>query len=146
VKVNYRLAVVILLVAFAVLTGIQEAVKTVDSATIPQEWQTIWQGIKYVFTTSAACILFTFIRNILGYAENWFEASPEERRKLSYEAGQLGATWAKYEVYLKGYTAAILALTIGTPYQEYAVYIAGAAGLITDFITKAIKKIAEPPA
>jgi len=143
VKVDYKLAVVILLVAFAVLSGIQAAVQSVDPGTIPQEWQTLWQGIVYIFTTSRATILFIFIRNILGYAENWFDARPEERGQLKYEARKLGATWAKYEVYLKGYTAAILALTAGTPYNQYAVYIAGAAGLITDLITKAIKDIVQ---
>ena len=132
----------VLLVAFAVLSGIQYAAQSVDVSTIPQEWHPLWQGITYVFTTSAACVLFTFLRNILGYAENLFEASPEKRSQLKYEAGKLGATWVKYEVYLKGYTAAVLALTVGTPLQQHAVYIAGALGLITDLITKAIKDIA----
>jgi hypothetical protein len=137
------MAVVILLVAFAVLSGIQAYVQSVDITSIPQEWQPLWQGISYVFTTSAATILFTFIRNILGYAENWFEANPAQRSQIKYEAGKLAATWAKYELYLKGYTAAILALTADTPYNQYAVYIAGAAGLLTDLITKAIKARAE---
>jgi hypothetical protein len=137
------MAIVILLVVFAVLSGIQAYVQSVDITTVPQEWQPLWQGISYVFTTSAATILFTFIRNILGYAENWFEASPTQRSTMKYEAGKLAATWAKYELYLKGYTAAILALTAGTPYNQYAVYIAGALGLLTDLITKAIKARAE---
>jgi hypothetical protein len=69
-KLNLASAIVILLVAFAVLSGIQAAVQTVDPATLPKEWQPIQQGVIYVFTTSAASILFTFIRNILGYAEH----------------------------------------------------------------------------
>ena len=142
-KVNLSRAIVVLLVAFAVLSGIQATIQTVDPATFPAEWQPLWQGVSYIFTTSAACVLFTFIRNILGYVENWFEASPTERSALKYEAGKLGATWMKYEVYLKGYTAAILALTSGTPYQQHAVYIAGALGLITDLVTKAIKDLAK---
>jgi len=136
-------AIVILFVALAVLLSIQTFVQTVPVESIPEEFREVWNGIVYVFTTSFAAVLFTFLRNILGYAENWFEASPEEREKLRYEARLLGATWAKYEVYLKGYTAAIVALTAGTPYEKYAVYIAGAVGLITDFITKAIKDLAK---
>jgi len=136
-------AITILFVALAVLVGIQTAVQSVDPSTIPAEWLPLWNGIAYVFTTSTAAVLFTFLRNILGFAENWFEANPDERQQLQYEAGKLGATWMKYEVYLKGYTAAILALTSGTPYQQCAVYIAGAVGLLTDLIRKAIKDLAE---
>ena len=142
-KINYSLAVVILLVAFAVLSGIQACVQSVDITSIPTEWQPLWQGISYVFTTSAATALFTFIRNILGYAENWFETSPENRSKIQYEAGKLAATWARYEVYIKGFTAAIQAYTAGTPLNQHAVYIAGALGLIVDLIRKALKDIAK---
>lgn len=142
-KLNLASAIVILLVAFAVLSGIQAAVQTVDPATLPKEWQPIWQGVIYVFTTSAASILFTFIRNILGYAENWFETSPENRSQIQYEAGKLAATWARYEVYIKGFTAAIQAYTAGTPLSQHAVYIAGAIGLIVDLIRKALKDIAK---
>jgi len=139
---RYYQAIIILLVAFAVLSGIQAAVQAVDISTLPPEWQPLWQGISYVFTTSAATVLFTFIRNILGFAENYFEADKNKRTLLHYEAGKLAATWMKYEVYLKGYTAAIQALTTGTPYYQHAVYIAGAIGLLTDLITKAIKDLA----
>lgn len=135
---RYYQAIVLLLAAFAVLGGIQLYVQNVDPAVIPEEWLPLWQGIDYVFVTSAASILFVFIRNIFGYAENWFET---DSPSFKYEAKQLGATWTKYELYLKGFTAAILAITTGTPYQQYAVYIAGAIGIIVDLITKAIKSL-----
>jgi len=139
---RYYQAIVLLLVACAVLSAIQLAVQSYAS-TVPEEFQGLWAGILYVFTTSAAAPLFTFIRNILGYAENWFEARPEERRQLSYEAGKLAATWTKYETLIKGYTAAALVLTTGTPIAPYAVYVAGAAALATDLVTKAIKDLAK---
>jgi len=137
-------AIAVLLIALAVLISLQTTVQSVDPTTIPAEWRSLWNSITYIFTTSTAAILFTFLRNILGYAENWFETHPAERHLLKYEAGKLGATWMKYEVYLKGYTAAILTLTTGTPYEQHAVYIAGAVGLITDLITKAIKDLSKP--
>jgi len=140
-RVNYPLAVVLLLVAFAVLSAIAMAVKTVDVATIQAEFQGIWAGIAYIFNTSSVTVLFVFIRNLLGYAENWLEAKPEERAKIQYEARLLGATWAKYEVYVKGFTAAIMALSTGTPYYEHATVIAGALGLLVDYITRAIKSL-----
>lgn len=139
---KYTTAIVLLLVAFAVLSGIQMAVQSVDPATIPEEWQPLWSGIDYIFITSSGAVLFIFIRNILGYAENWFETEPDARSKIKYEAGKLGATWVKYETMIKAYTAAVIAFTIGTPIQSYAVYIAGALALVTDLITKAIKDLA----
>lgn len=140
-KINIYAAIVVIIVAFAVLSGIQYAVQTVNPSTIPAEWQTTWLGIVYIFTTSAATPLFTFLRNILGYAENWFEANPNERAKMQYEASKLGATWAKFQVYITGFTAAIQALTVGTPLQQHAVYIAGAIGIIIDLIVKAINDL-----
>lgn len=142
-KLKYYQAIIVLLVAFAVLSGIQLAVQSIDPETVSPEWQPLWRGIVYLFATSAATPLFTFIRNIYGYIENWFEAEPGERKELQYEAGKLAATWAKYEALIKGYSAAIIAFTIGTPMEPYAIYIAGAASLVTDLITKAIKDLAE---
>jgi len=140
---RYYQAIVILLVAFGCLFAIQAAVKTVDVADVPEEYQSLWRAISYVFTTQTSVILFTFLRNILGYAENWFAASPKEKEKIAYEAGLLGATWAKYQVYVSGFTVAITSLTTGTPYQEEAAYIAGALGLLVDFVTRAITKLAK---
>ena len=145
-KLNIYTAIVVVLVAFAVLTGIQYAVQTVDASTIAPEWQTTWQAIVYIFTTSAATPLFTFLRNMLGYAENWFEANPDERNAMHYEAGKLGATWTKFQVYIMGFTAAIQALTIGTPLQQHAVYIAGAIGIVADLVLKAINDLKASPA
>jgi len=140
---RYYQAIVLLLVACAVLSGIQLYVQSVDPSAVPEELRWLWSGIQFVFTTSAVAPLFTFIRNILGYAENWFEANPEERRQMSYEAGKLAATWTKYETLIKGYSAAALVLTTGTPIAPYAVYVAGAAALATDLATKAIKDLAK---
>lgn len=141
-ELKYYQAIVIVLVAFAVLSGIQVAVQTIDPTAVPEEYLPIYEGLKYLFMTSTAAILFIFLRNLLGYAENWFETEADERGKLKYEAGKLGATWTKYELMIKGYTAAIMALTIGTPYQVHAVYIAGALALVTDLITKSIRDLA----
>lgn len=138
---RYYQAVVILLVALALVMGIQTAVQTVDVATLPEEFQGLWNAIVYIFTTEKAIILFVFLRNILGYLENWFEA--EDKEQIKYEAGLLGATWAKYQVYIGGFTVAITMLTTGTPYQQHAAYIAGAVGLLVDFVTRAITKLAK---
>lgn len=144
-KLNIYMAIVVILIAFSVLTGIQYAVQTVDASKVAPEWQTLWHGIVYVFTTSAATPLFTFLRNLLGYAENWFEANPDKRAQMHYEAGKLGATWTKFQVYIMGFTAAIQALTIGTPLQQHAVYIAGAIGIVIDLIVKAINDLQTSP-
>jgi len=138
---RYYQAIVALLVALAVLGGIQVWVQSVDASTLPPEVLPLWGAIAYIFTTQAATPFYTFLRNVLGYAENWFGANPEEREQMSYEAGKLGETLARFEVYLLGYTAAIQALTMGTPLQKYAAWIAGALGLVTDLMRKSLKDL-----
>jgi len=142
---RYYQAVILLLVVFAVLTGVQTYLQSVDPAAIPEDLLPFWNGLEYIFLTSAAAPLFIFLRNILGYAENYLEASPTEKEQISYEAGKLGATWMKYETMIKGYTAMALALTLDTPVAPYAVYIAGALALVTDLITKALKDLKAQP-
>jgi len=137
-------AIVIVLAAFAVLTAIQSLVTTVDISTIPVEYQGLWQGLVYIFTAGAATQVFTFLRNILGYAENWFETKPEKRAQLSYEANMLGATMVKFALYIYSFTAMIQALTAGTPYEQYAASIAGAIGIILDLIIKAVNDLGKP--
>lgn len=138
---RYATAITILIAAFAVLSGIQYYVQSVDPSTVPEGWEDLWSGIVYIFITSRGAVIFIFIRNILGYAENWLESNPEDRSQIQYEAGLLGATWVKYEALVKGYSVAAIAFTAGTPIEPYAVYIAGALSLVTDLITKAIKDL-----
>jgi len=132
-------AIIILFVALAVLTGIQTAVSTVDIATLPTEIQPLWQGIVYVFTTSKAVALFTILRNLLGYAYTYLET--KDKSEISYEAEKLCATWLRFEVYIKGFTTGITALTVGTPYEQYAIYIASSFALLVDIIRSTLTKL-----
>lgn len=140
---RYYQAVVLLVVALAAVVGIQSAIANVDTATIPVELLPVWNAIAYIFLSQKGTVLFTFLRNILGYAENWFEVRAGKKKEIQYEAGLLGATWTKYSLYVMGLTALVLALTQGTPAYNYAIYIAGAVGLIVDLITRAITKLTE---
>jgi len=142
-NLRYYQAAAILLIVFAVLTAIQTAIASVDTTDLPSEFQTIWSGIVYVFTTSAATPLWVFIRNVYGYAENYLGTDPLKREKLRYESSQLMATWMKYEAYIKAFTAMMLGLTVGTPLQPYAVYIAGGLAFLVDVIRKSLADIAE---
>lgn len=138
---KYYQAAVILLVVFAALSALQVAVSTVDITTIPEDLQIVWRGVQYVFLTSWIAPLFVFIRNIYGYAENWLGV--EDRTEFKYEAKQLLGTWAKYEQYIKMLTVFIIALTIDTPVQPYAPYVAGTLAFIIDVVRKSLTDIAE---
>jgi hypothetical protein len=139
-------ATVILLVAFAVLTWIKAAVETVDPTLLAPEVQLIWAGISYIFLTSSVAPLFTFIRNIYGFAENKLGANEETRGQINYEANQLWGTWIKYEGYIKGIGILVLAFTQGTQLEPYAIYIAGTLTLVIDLIRKSLSDIAEASA
>ena len=142
-KLNAYTAAVILLVVFGVLTGISAAIKTVDVSAIPAEFQGIWQGIVYVFSTSSVAPLFVFVRNIYGYYVNKAQLKPAQRSCLEYEGNRLVATWLTYEGYIKGFSVMALAFTQGTPLEPYAIYIAGAAAFIVDLIRKSLFDIAK---
>jgi len=137
------MAAVVLLVVFGALSGISVAIKTVDISTIPVEWQGVWQGIVYIFTTSAAAPLFTFIRNVYGFYVNKYQLKPEQRSSLQYEANRLASTWLTYEGYIKAFTILVIAFTQGTPLEPYAVYIAGTLAFVTDLIRKSLSDIAK---
>jgi len=137
---KYYQAAVVLLVAFAVLSGVQAAIATVDITTLPEDLQVIWRGVQYVFVTSWIAPLFVFIRNLYGYAENWLGA--DDRKEFKFKANQLLANWAKYEQYIKGLTILVIALTIDTPVQPYAPYVAGGLAFLLDVIRKSLSDIA----
>jgi hypothetical protein len=142
VKINFWQAIVILLMALSVLAGLQALVSMVDPSALPKEFQTIWQDLVYIFGSGLGVVIFTFLRNILGFVENKLEANDATRDKIHYEANLLGATATKFALYIYGFTAAIQILFAGTVYQQYAVYIAGAIGIILDLILKAIGNLA----
>lgn len=133
-----------MLAVFTVLTVVQGMVQTVDTSTIPSEFLGLWSGIVYIFTSGASTVAYTFLRNILGYTKAWFDANPEQRSNLTYESNQLGATATRFALYVYGFTAAIQALTVGTPYQQHATLIAGAIGIILDLFIGAIKDLGTP--
>jgi len=132
---------VILLVAFAVLSGISAAIRAVDITQIPETLQPVWHGIRYIFLTSAAAPLFVFIRNVYGHLENKYGTDPEKRSQIEYEASQLWETWLKYEGYMKAISIFIIAFTQGTELAPYAVYIAGSISFIVDLIRKSISDL-----
>lgn len=142
-KINAYTAAVILLVVFGVLTGISLAIKTIDVSTLPVEFQGVWQGIVYVFTTSSVAPLFVFLRNVYGFYVNKYQLKPEQRTNLEYEANRLAATWLVYEGYIKAFAVMVLAFTQGTPLEPYAIYIAGSAAFIVDLIRKSLFDIAK---
>jgi hypothetical protein len=139
-KINLYQAIIILIAAVAVLSGIQALISTINPDTVPSNLQFIYYGLAYVFLSGTGTVLFTFLRNIMGYAENKLNADPSVRSQIQYEAGMLGATAAKYATFIYGFTAAIQAVTMGTPYYAYATYIAGAIGLVVDMFVGALKK------
>jgi len=142
-KLNLSQAVVILAAALSVLVGAQAAVAAVDASALPSELVPFWQGVVYVFSAGVGVVVFTFLRNILGYVENKFEAAtPEDKAKIQYEASQLGATATKFSLYIYGFTAGIQTIFVGTPYAQYAVYVAGGIGIMFDLVLKSIENIA----
>ena len=141
-KLNAGQAILILLVTAAVLLGIQVAVQSVSVSSLPTGLQSTWKYIEYVFDGGAAIVIFTFVRNIFGYAENVLQGTTAGAT-ISYDASQLGATLTRYAVYVSSIQTLITALFAGTPYVAYAGLIAGAIGTIFDMILKSVNDLGD---
>jgi hypothetical protein len=138
--VRFYQAAAILLVVFAVISGITQFVlKPLDVSGAPSEFQYVYFGLVYIFSASSVAPLFTMIRNLLGYLENYFEADPEKRSTMKFERAQLAATWVKYEAYINGAAIFIVAFTAGTALAPYAYYMAGTVAFVIDLVRKAFK-------
>lgn len=134
-------AVVVLLVAASVLTAIQYYVQSIDPETIPEEWNEVWGCLVYIFATSAATPLWTFIRNVYGYAENWLDKDPKAASHIEFESRQLWSTYIKYDGYIKGLTVMMMMFLVDTPLAPYAAIVGGAAAFVVDLIRKAFKDL-----
>jgi hypothetical protein len=141
-KLNLAEAVTILLVAAAVLVGIQLSLSTINVSTLPTSLQPVLKYLVYIFDGGASIVIFTFVRNCLGYVENNFQGT-SAGTAISYEANQLGATIARFSVYVTSIQTLIITLFAGTPYVAYAGLIAGAIGTVFDMVLKSLNDLGD---
>jgi len=145
-KVNPYSVIIVLIVLAAVLAAISTAVKSIDVNTLDPAIQPYWQVIVYVFTTSAVTPLFTLVANIYGYVTNKLEEPSATRDSIEYQANLVLATYLKLDGYIKGISLLAITAFQGTPYANYAVYVAGAAAFILDIAVRTVKNLAQPAA
>jgi len=119
---------------FAILTlaftSLSNAIENVRVEELAPNLARLVMLLKYLFSNSAMAFAVGYLRNMLGFLENWFRAKYSQT-EIEYELGKLGETWAKYQ-------AGILAMGSWLP--------APAAATITflvDLITSSIKKLKE---
>ena len=132
-KFNPAVAIIVLLVVIAVVVGVQTYINTVDASTIPGGVY-----VKAFFSTASVTVAVTFLVNIGGYIEN----AVASKSNIQYEASQLGATFARYTVYMTAFSSMITAVTIGTPAAAYAAEIAAGLSLIIDLVKRSLAKLA----
>jgi hypothetical protein len=135
-KINVAQAVVLLLVAMSVFVGVQMYVNSVDVSGVPYAGY-----IQAVFSTGAMTVVVTLLVNVGGYIENAVGANAD----VKYEASKLGATFARYAVYMAIITTTIIGLTQGTPFAPYAAEIAAGLSLAADLLKRSIQKVIAGP-
>jgi len=141
-KINVYMAVVILLLATGVLGSLYIAVnQLLPTPAYPEYLWPIINGLRYVAMTSAVAPVFVMITNIFGYAINW-TATSQAGKPIQYEGKKLLKTWLTYEGYMKGLTGLIMILFTHTPYEVYAVWIAGSIIFIAKIVSKTLSTIA----
>ena len=119
---------------FAILTltlvNLNNAVENVEVEGLNPNLASLIMLLKYLFSNSAVAFAIGYLRNLLGFLENWFRTRYSQA-EIEYELGKLGETWAKYQ-------AGILAMSIWLPAPASA-----AITFLTDLITSSIKKLKE---
>jgi hypothetical protein len=86
--------------------------------------------IAFFLTSAFGVAIFGLLRTIEGFLENLLTGNTNTQ----FEAKQLAATLGRFTVYIYPLTAAIQSFAIGTPYEQTAVYIAGAIAIVVDVI------------
>lgn len=84
--------------------------------------------LKYLFSNSAVAFAVGYLRNLLGFLENWFRTR-YSKAEIEYELNRLGETWAKYQ-------AGILAMSSWLPAPA-----AAAITFLADLVTSSIRKL-----
>ena len=119
---------------FAILTltlvNLSNAIENVKVEGLDPNLASLILLLKYLFSNSAVAFAVGYLRNLLGFLENWFRAR-YSRAEIEYELGKLGETWAKYQ-------AGILAISAWLPAPA-----AAAITFLADLITSSIRKLRE---
>jgi hypothetical protein len=136
------MAVAILLVAIGALGSVYIAVnQLLPTPAYPEYLWPFIDGLRYVFMTSAVAPVFVMVTKIFGYLIQWTIAS-QTGKPIQYEGKKLLKTWLIYEGYMKGLTGFIMILLVRTPYEMYAVWIAGSIIFIAKIVSKTLSTIA----
>ena len=110
------------------LTSLSDALNNVEVKELNPFTLKIVELLKYIFESSAVAFTIGYLRNLLGFLENWFRAKYTQT-EIKYELRKLGETWAKYQ-------AGILAISSWLPPS-----IAAAITFILDVATSSIRKL-----
>ncbi len=119
---------------FAILTltfiNLSEAIENIEVEGLEPNLAKLIMLLKYLFGNSAIAFMVGYLRNLLGFLENWFRAR-YSKAEIEYELNRLGETWAKYQ-------AGILAMSSWLPAPAAAVIT-----FLADIVTSSIRKLKE---
>jgi len=110
------------------LTNLGSAIENIKVEELEPNLARLVVLLRYLFSNSALAFTVGYLRNMLGFLENWFRAR-YSRAEIEYELGKLGETWAKYQ-------AGILAISGWLPAPA-----AAAITFLADIITSSIRKL-----
>ena len=82
----------VLIILAAVLVFVEAAIETVAIEDVPEQLMPYWNYIVMFFNSTPVILVLVFVRNILGYARNYWK----KEHKESYDINLLYATWAYY--------------------------------------------------
>lgn len=127
-KKNILVGFLIFAVLTSTLTNLSDALNNFKVEGLDPITLRLVTLLKYLFESSAMAFAVGYLRNLLGFLENYFRARYTQS-EINYELEKLGETWAKYQ-------AEVLAISSWLPPP-----IAAATTFILDLATSSIRKL-----
>lgn len=127
-KKNILVGFLIFAVLTSTLTNLSDALNNFKVEGLDPITLRLVTLLKYLFESSAMAFAVGYLRNLLGFLENYFRARYTQS-EINYELEKLGETWAKYQ-------AGVLAISSWFPPP-----IAAATTFILDLATSSIRKL-----
>jgi len=129
-----------IIVALAVLQGLQYVAETVDISALPSSLQPAMLVLKAFVVSGTGLFFFGLGRNVVGYLRNFWSKNYKE----TYDVNRLFATYAYYQAVVGG--ALALVEILPTQYREPIIAIVGIAAILLDFVMSEVGKLKAKPA
>jgi len=125
-----------------VFVGLTEYIKTIPAEDVPTLFEPHWLVVTTVINSMAYVVAVGVIRNVYGYARNYFVESSVCGSE-TYDFDKLYGTWTYYGGWFIT-IAALVQTMVPEPYKAPALFIGNFLAVVVDLVSSEIKKLKSP--